>query len=167
MVQGHKDEEKEDIIHISKTVGHKNINILISIAVIHNLNVWNQDVIQAHIQPNHLARYVYAIPDQIFGLPLQILLKLLNLLYVLTESGHYRFDKYVEKIVKFQYTLGDLSFYHHKIAENLLGILGIYVDNTLAVEIKFMKLKDKIPDEFESNPRAFAPFLFTGVMINQ
>lgn len=67
-VRGHDDKEKEFIMHISKTVRHRNIKIFISIAVLYELKLWNKDVNKASIQANNLERDVYVIPDQRFGL---------------------------------------------------------------------------------------------------
>lgn len=87
IVQGHTEKETQYTIHISKTVRHKNIKFLISIAVIYKLKVWNKDVNQAYIQAHDLERDVYVIPYPLFGLPIHIVLKLLNPLYGLTKWG--------------------------------------------------------------------------------
>lgn len=44
--------EKEAIIHFSKNVRHKNVNMLISVSSLYNLKVWKQNVNQAYIY-NH------------------------------------------------------------------------------------------------------------------
>lgn len=47
-------------------------------------------------------------------------------------------------------------------------MLSVYVDDTLAAgKNEFMKYTGKIPEDVESKPREFPPFLFAGVMINQ
>lgn len=94
ILQGHKCKQKEFIIHISRTVSHKNIKILISISVIYKLNIWNQDVNQAYIQAHDLERDFYVITDFRFNLPLNIVLQLLNPLHSLSESKDSFFNKY-------------------------------------------------------------------------
>lgn len=110
------------IIHILKSVRHKNTKVLIYIAIIYELKVWNQDVSQAYIQANDLERDVYEIADKTFGLPTYIILKLLKPLYGLTEWGDYRFDKYetfLKRKVCFQYIPSNISFYNHKLDKTL------------------------------------------------
>lgn len=46
-------------------------------------------------------------------------------------------------------------------------MLEVYLDDTLAAGTdEFLKITDKIPEEFESEPREFPKLLFSGVMIN-
>lgn len=52
--EGHTETKKKYIIQISETVGHKNIKLLISIAIIYKLKLYNQDVSQAYLQGNDL-----------------------------------------------------------------------------------------------------------------
>lgn len=47
IVQGHKDKEKDIIINKSKTLRHKNIEILISVWLLYKFKVSNQDVDEA------------------------------------------------------------------------------------------------------------------------
>lgn len=64
-------------------------------------------------------------------------------------------------------TSGYLSIHYHTKRERIQGMLAVYVDDTLAAgNDEFMKLTDKIPEQFESKPREFAPFIFSGVIIN-
>lgn len=68
IVQGHQVKETKFIIHISITVSHKNIKILISISAIYKLKVCNQNVIEAYIQAHNFLRKVFVIPDASFNL---------------------------------------------------------------------------------------------------
>lgn len=73
----------------------------------------------------------------------------------------------LKKILKLQYIPADLSLHKHKIEEQRQRMLAIYVEDTLAAgNSEFMKLKEKITEEFESKPREFSMFFFAGVMIN-
>lgn len=45
-------------------------------------------------------------------------------------------------------------------------MLSVYVDDTLTAGTEdFMKLINKIPEEFDSKQKAFPPLLFSGVII--
>lgn len=67
IVQGHKDKDKNLIIHTYTTVRHKNILITSSIsAVFPAYKIWLQDVTKAYIQEKDLQREVYLKPaDQL------------------------------------------------------------------------------------------------------
>lgn len=170
IVQGHKDKEKGFIIHISKTVRHKNIKILLTLAATYKLKVKGQDVKQAYIQAHDLARDVYVIPDQRFNLASNIVLKLLKPLYGLTESGDSWFDKFTSFLkgkLGLQSTATDLSFFYHTPEDSLQGLMGVYVDDSLSAGTdEFLTLTDKIAEEFESKPRESPPFQFAGVQID-
>lgn len=79
--------KKEFMIHISKTGRHRNIKILVSVAVICKLKLLNQDVNQAYIEENNLERDLYVIHDKRLGLQNCTLLKLSKPLHGLTELG--------------------------------------------------------------------------------
>ena len=65
-------------------------------------------------------------------------------------------------------TDADPSFYFKSIDDKIIGLLGVYVDDTLAAGNKeFEKETDKIPAEFESKPREFPPILFAGMNIER
>lgn len=171
VVQVHKYKEKEFIIHISKTVRHRNIKILLSIAVIYKLKVWNQDDNQAYIQGHELERDLYVIPDSRFNLPCNMILKLLKPLYGRTESGDSWFDKhtsFLEKKLGFTSTTGDIYFFYHTIGDVLQGLLAVYVHDSLGAGTpEFLKLTDKISEKFKSKPRESSPFQFAGILFNE
>lgn len=59
----------------------KNIKVLISMPVIYNLKVWNQDVSQEYIEALDLEIDVYVIPDSRFNISISRILKLLKPIY--------------------------------------------------------------------------------------
>lgn len=70
MVQGHKDRDKDPFIHTSKTVRHRNIRLMSSIAAMFPYhNIWLQDVTQGYIQGHDLQRRVNVKPADNFNLP--------------------------------------------------------------------------------------------------
>lgn len=61
----------------------------------------------------------------------------------------------------------DMSLYHSTNEDGFQGMIAVYVDDSLAAgNQNFMNLTNKIPEDFDSKPKAFPPFLFAGVMIN-
>ena len=172
IVQGHKDREKEFLIHTSKTIRYKNIRLILTISAAMNFEVWSQDVTQAYIQGENLSRTVYVRPTPDFELPENSLLKLLKPLYGLSESGDawfQRYNGYLTKNLKLEQTDGDMScYYKREEEEELQGLLGVYVDDTLAAgSEKFKKLTDNIEKHFESKPREYLPFQFAGINIKK
>lgn len=47
VVQGHRDKEKDSIIHNSPTLRHKSVRMVLSIAGLRGFNIWTLDVSQA------------------------------------------------------------------------------------------------------------------------
>lgn len=100
------------------------------------------------------------VPHIQFGLPAQITLKLVEPLYGLSESGDSWFDRYTSFLERLELTYAphDVSFYHLTEKEDFQLVLTLYVDETLPVATEaFMNLTDKIPEEFNSNPKEFPP----------
>ena len=61
----------------------------------------------------------------------------------------------------------DMSFQYHNDPE-LNGLLGVYVDDTLAAgNDDFKNRTDAISENFESRPEEYPPILFAGMMINK
>ena len=59
-------------------------------------------------------------------------------------------------------------YYKQTEDEELQGLLGVYVDDTLAAGTeKFKKLTDNIEKHFESKPRDYLPFQFAGINIKK
>ena len=69
VVQGHRDKEKDILIHTSKTVKYRSKRLMCAIAAILGFNIWNQDVTQAYIQGHPVTRDVYVKPAPEFNLP--------------------------------------------------------------------------------------------------
>lgn len=71
------------IINTSRTVRYKNIRILLTIAAIFNLEVWQQNVLQSYIEEQDMERDIYVKPAPQFKLGQGMLRKQLNILYTL------------------------------------------------------------------------------------
>lgn len=94
VVQGHKDREKDYLIHASKIVHIRNIDLLITLAAIYRFEVCNQYVPQDHIQGDNISQKLYVNPTSELQLPKDHYLNLLNPLSVLSESGDSWLHKY-------------------------------------------------------------------------
>ena len=142
-----------------------------TLAIILDFHIWSQDVTQSYIQGHDLTRDVYVRPAKEFGLPSNVLLKLEKPLYGLSESGdswYCRYSTFLKDKMKVTPTDADPSFYFKSIYDKIIGLLGVYVDDTLAEGNKeFEKETDKIPAEFDSKPREFPPILFAGMNIER
>lgn len=99
-VQGHEDKEKDFIIHISKTVRHKYIRILIPIAATYQSKVCNQDVNQPYGQVHDLKINVYFISDSNFTFPPKPVIQLQKHSYGLSESDDSWFRTYTSFLRK-------------------------------------------------------------------
>lgn len=62
------------------------MRLLVTLFSILNLEIWNEDVTKAYILVHNLSRAVYIKPTPQFQLPPDHNLKILKLLYVLSES---------------------------------------------------------------------------------
>lgn len=62
----------------------------------------------------------------------------------------------------------DLLFDHHSMEGKLQGMLAAFMADTIQIgNEEFIKLTNKILEEFESNPLEYPPFLFSAVVINE
>lgn len=85
-MQGHKNREKEYIIHTSRTIRHRKIRIKISITASHeDHNIWVQDLTKAYIKGYDLELGEYIKPAEQFKIAAR-LHKKNKPLYGLSES---------------------------------------------------------------------------------
>lgn len=82
------------ITHTSRTVPYNTIRILLTIAAIFNLEVWQKDVTHGYIQGNDMQREVCLKRRAKFKLELGMELQILKPLYELYKSGDSWFHEY-------------------------------------------------------------------------
>jgi hypothetical protein len=89
VVGGHRDRLKVELVHISSTVRHSDIRLVLALASILGLKVWTAIVRQAYLQAaTPLLRDVYVQTDSLH-LNKGEILRLLTPLYGLSDSGDY------------------------------------------------------------------------------
>lgn len=111
IVQGHTDREKFNVVHNSTTLHQRSMRIILSIAAMHQFQVWSHDITQAYPQSDSpLLRGVYILPPSELNMPEHTALKLVKPLYGLADSGDY---------------WGSTSSRHHKIDLGLTSTWGL------------------------------------------
>jgi Reverse transcriptase (RNA-dependent DNA polymerase) len=170
VVQGHRDKEKNFLVHNSITNKQSSIRLILSIAAILEFRVWSQDVRQAYLQSfENIRRKVYLKPSKEFGLPPDHLLELVKQLYGLPDAGDYwenTMTKNLREDLQMKNISGDMSLFYKSISKRLQGLNGTYVDDSLlAGNDNFMKLSDKTMQLFESRDREMDNNKFAGVNI--
>lgn len=89
-VQGHRDHGKRTFVHVSATVEHKFLRILVSVTATFDLEIWSRDVTQACVQGKVLSRLGYMKPDSSFGLSKGRILRIIRTLYDISHVGDAR-----------------------------------------------------------------------------
>ena len=90
VVQGYRDKLKTSLVHNNPTVKPHSVRLLIGLASVLGCRLFSTDVTQAYLQSaDKLMRYVYLKPSKEFELPPDKMLKLLEPLYGLADSGDY------------------------------------------------------------------------------
>ena len=127
VVQGHKDKEKDFLIHDSPTISTAYIRILIAIAGIFGFRIWSTDIIQAYLQSSApLMRDIFIKAGKELCLDKDKLLKLLRPLYGLAESGDFWYrtiTNHLREDLKMKSQIGDLSLFTKHVQNQLLCLL--------------------------------------------
>jgi hypothetical protein len=120
VIKGHKDVEKQWLVHNSPSLRQGSIKLLVALAAIFGFRIWSLDVSQAYLQSAEtLMRDVYLDPKHdrdVFHLSSEQCLKLLRPLYGLADSGDYwhsTFLKHTKSDLEMITTFTDASFFFH------------------------------------------------------
>jgi len=168
VVQGHRDKEKNLLVHNTTNLRQGSIKLLAALAAIFGFRIWSHDVSQAYLQSaDALIRDVYVRPSPEFELPSNVLLKLLRPLYGLADAGDYwgaTMTRHLRQDLLMEPTAGDLSLFFKVVDGNLAGLTGCYVDdNLLKGTPEFITETDVTVTRFDSRPRELDTFTFAGV----
>lgn len=89
------------LVHNSRNELQNSVRMLDAIAAIFCFRIWSQDVSQAYLErADKLFRNVYVLSPEEFQLRSDQLLKLLNLLYGLSDSADYWHKTFVRHITR-------------------------------------------------------------------
>lgn len=119
VVRGHQEKEKGRLEHTITTVRQISTRMLSAIAAVFRLRLWGHDITQAYLQSaRKLMRDVYLKPSMELELSSEQLLKLLEPLYGLADSGDYwneTMAQHLENDWDMKRTAGDVSPFLRKV----------------------------------------------------
>ena len=177
VAQGHRDLDKEYMVHNLTTLRQSSIRLILSITAVKKFRLFSHDVTQAYLQSeDSFSRDLYLVPSakdrKYFGIDEYKVLKLEKPLYGTCDAGDYwnkTITNHTKNDLKMKSTKGDPSLFY-KLDDNmqLEGVMGIYVDDeVLAGTNSFEKLTEKTLSTFESSPRIYRNFEFFGIECRQ
>ena len=171
-VQGHKDNDKEYLVHNSTNLRQYSTRIVAFIASINGFDIWTQDVTQAYLQSTEkLLRKVYLKPPKELNLSSDEVLEPLKPLYGLPDSGDYwnrTMSNHITNNLGMTPSYVDNALFIKVEHDQLLGLTGIYVDDSIHCGNKaFAKLTDETAKLFDSREKEFNNTKFAGVSIEK
>jgi hypothetical protein len=136
IIGGHRDREKPELVHVSTTVKHSSIRMLMAVASIFGLDVWSSDVHQTYLQAaTPLLRDLYVKPPQeSIHLRQNELLKLLKPLYGLSDAGDYwsqTLSSFLTQQLRLKQATGDFSLFFRHLGTRTAGLSASHVDDLL------------------------------------
>ena len=170
VAHGHRDNEKNELVHNSTTARQSSTRLMLAIAATLEFKVWSQDISQAYLQgAEKLSRDVYIRPGPELKIPSGHLLKLLKPIYGLADSGdiwNTTFSKHLQEDLGMQRAQTDMSMFFKRDRKELTGIEATYVDDSLAVgDESFNILTNETGKRFEAKEKEFNSLRFSGVYI--
>jgi hypothetical protein len=100
--QGHKDRERNYIIHTATTLKQSSTRLISAVAALGGYKIWSDDVHQAYLQADKpLGRRVFLRPPAELKIANNTYLELLKPLYGIPESGdllHATFSEYLKSL---------------------------------------------------------------------
>ena len=166
---GHKDVEKCFQVHSSSNLKMSSIRLILALATILGLSVWNGDVKQSYIQSAALLqRKIFIRPREIELHPNELVQVLLPL-YGLTESGEYWYETYSHSHkfdLRMQQATGDFALFFRRCMNRLVALSGTYVDDTLMAATKDQKtfIEETLRKKFDIRFNDTAEFIFAGIL---
>ena len=168
----HRDAEKHNLVHDSTNVRQSSVRIVIALAAIMGFEVWTEYISQAYFQSaGKLLREVYLRPNKHLQAPVGSILKLLQPLYGLADSGEYWCATFAEHLMRnlgMQTVASDTFLFFRRARAQLRGLLASYVDETLACgDSLFSQLTERTRKRFEVKSQEYGNMRFSGVYIDR
>lgn len=173
---GHRDKMKEFMSHYATNLKHRSVRVISSTSANEKLKVWSDDAKQAYIQCDQEGRYIVLILQPEMNLPKHVLLKLLKMLYGLSESGdswNRKLKAAFTQVLKIIAMTGNQALYVHyqkeqDVTKECDVLIGTYVDELLcSVTEEFKRRASRLRDVIQLNPSKETPFVFSGVRFQQ
>ena len=172
VAQGHRDKEKDRLIHPTTTLRHRSVRIIVALAVMYQMDLWTQDISQAYLQSeDKLSRDVYLRPTPHFNLSAESLMHLLKSIYGLTDAGDYwgiTITRFAKDDMQMTPTTLDISLFFKVVLDKLCGLSGFFVDDGIhSGTEEFSEESRKIEQKFKATPRETNKFKFAGVQVDR
>lgn len=173
VAMGHLDAMKDYIINEAPTLMRHAFRLILAIASIMDLTVYSRDVKQAYLQAGApLQRPIYMHPPKGYEKVSEgSMLKLKKPLHGVTEAGSYwhnTYERFYKKDMKMESFLLDPCFFYKKEGNQLTGMVGILVDDSVAAGAKeLIEMEDNMVKRFKMNPKQLRKFTFSGMRVDQ
>ena len=166
---GHRDKEKNLIVHNTANIKQSSIRMIMALATILGFDIWSLDVRQAYIQSAAaLQRDVYIKPKELDLGPGE-LLQIIKPLYGLSDSGDYwceTFACFHIHDLRMKQATGDFALFFRRSADKLVTLSGCYVDDVLQASPASLKkeIRRQIEERFDITVPDASRFIDTGIM---
>lgn len=134
VVSGHRDREKNSLVHNSTNLKQSSIRTIIALATILGFDVWSVDVNHAYLQSDSKLRRIIFVNPEMIELGPNELLQTIRPLYGLSDSGDYRYKTLTKchtSKLRMKKATGDFALFFRRIADKLVALLGTYVNDIL------------------------------------
>ena len=171
VVQGHRDKDKNIIVHNSTNLRQSSTRLIASLAAVHIFRIWSHDVSQAYLQSSEkLMRKVYLRPPKELNLSSDELIEIIKPLYGLPDAGDY-WDRtmadHLRRDLNMVPTYDDIALYFLYEDKELQGLIGVYVDDSLICGNKnLLDITEQTLHKFESRDRELDNTTFAGVNVS-
>ena len=174
VAQGNRDREKAHMVHNINILRQSSTRIIVAVSAIKGFRLFSLDVRQAYLQSeDKMTRNVFLLPKRAdlkyFGLCEEDILEPLKPIYGMKNAGDYRgvtVNRHVKHDLGLVPLLGDPLLYVKRKEEDLDGLLGMYVDDSLLGGNDDMQELTKLSlRRFDSNERAWDNYEFFGTSV--
>jgi hypothetical protein len=164
-------EETEEVPKDSPTMAKSSLRLILAIASAKGWNVETTDIKSAFLQGSHLERDVYLKPPKEANQRGK-LWKLKKCLYGLRDASRQFYIKVKGQLVSLDFIPSDLDpgiFYLHDKDGNLVGLIGIHVDDFIHAgnEMFTLSIIPKVMEIFNVGKNEKGTFMYTGYKIVQ